>query len=241
MKPITFCAERPLSGGVVRKIPVDFDKFPHMVTQGGSGSGKSITCLLITAKISQICNSQVFILDYKNDTDTFKFLHKKDCRYWRFTDCFSGLDEYYNLLQAELAADDDISPRPIRWLWIDELASWILNNDKKTAEDIRSKVATILMLGRSRRFFCLTSVQRASAELFSQGSRDNYSVCLSMGNTTKEAALVLGFSRDEFIPVTEMGGGHMLLNGRQIPIQVPFIGSRGMARMKEDILQATIR
>lgn len=97
------------------------------------------------------------------------------------------------------------------------------------------------MMGRSRRFFCLTSVQRAQAELWNQGARDNYSCCLGLGNLSKEAASVLGFSRDEFLPVTEIGGGHLLLGGRQIPVQVPYIGPRGMARMKEDILRAMTR
>lgn len=62
-----------------------------------------------------------------------------------------------------------------------------------------------------------------------------------MGNLSKESASVLGFSRDEFIPVTEIGGGHLLLGGRQLPVQVPFIDPRGMARMKADILRAVTR
>lgn len=244
MKLITFCAERLPNGEAVRPIPIDFDKFPHLICQGGTGTGKSIASLLITAKISQLPDSQIFILDFKNDVETFKPFHgkdRKDCRYWRFRDCEAGLDEYYNLLQSELASDEGSGSRPVKWLWIDELGSWLLNSDKKTADSIRAKIATILMMGRSRRFFVLTSVQRAQAELFSQGSRDNYNICLSMGNASKEAASVLGFSRDEFLPVTEIGGGHLMVGGQQYPVQIPYIGPRGMARMKEDILKAVIR
>lgn len=242
MKSIVFCAERfPHGGTAQRPIPVDFDKYPHLITQGGTGTGKSIASLLVTAKISQLPGAEIYILDFKNDVDTFKFAHGKDCRYWRFQDCEAGLNEYYDLLQAELTSDDDSGPHKVRWLWIDELGSWLLNSEKKTAENIRAKIATILMMGRSRRFFCLTSVQRAQAELWNIGSRDNYSCCLGLGNLSKEAASVLGFSRDEFLPVTEIGGGHLLLGGRQIPVQVPYIGSRGMARMKEDILLALTR
>lgn len=241
MRPITFCAERLPSGGAIRPIPVDFDKFPHLICQGGTGTGKSVASLLVTSKVSRLPGSQVFILDFKNDVETFKFCHGKKCRYWRFRDCEAGLEEYYDLLQSELASDEDNGPRPVRWLWVDELASWLQNSDRTTQKNIRSKLATILMLGRSRRFFCQTSVQRASAELFDQGSRDNYSVCLGMGNLTKESASVLGFSRDEFLPVTEIGGGHLILGGRQYPVQVPHIGPRGMAKMKADILKAVTR
>ncbi len=241
MKPIVFCAERLPSGGAAqRPIPVDFDKYPHLIVQGGTGTGKSIASLLATAHVSQLPGAEVFILDYKNDVDTFKFCHGKNCRYWRFQDCEAGLNEYYDLLQAELSSDDDCGPRRVRWLWTDELGSWLLNSDRKTSS-IRAKIATILMMGRSRRFLTLTSVQRAQAELWSQGARDNYSCCLGLGNLTKESASVLGFSRDEFLPVTEIGGGHLLLGGKQIPVQVPYIGPRGMARMKEDILRAVTR
>lgn len=241
MKPIIFCAERlPEKGAAQRPIPIDFDKYPHLAIQGGTGTGKSIASLLATAKISQIPGTEIFILDYKNDVDTFKFCHGKDCRYWRFQDCEEGLNEFYERLKNELASDDS-GPRKVRWLWIDELGSWLLNSDRKTAESIRAKIATILMMGRSRRFFILVSVQRASAELFAQGARDNFSCCLGLGNLTKESASVLGFTREEFLPVTEIGGGHLLLNGRQIPVQVPYIGPRGMARMKADILRALTR
>lgn len=148
MKPITFCAERLPNGEAVRPILIDFDKFPHLICQGGTGTGKSVASLLTTAKISQLPGSQVFILDFKNDVDTFKFCH---------------------------------------------------------------------------------------------GSRDNYSVCLGMGNLTKGSASVLGFFRDEFLPITEIGGGHLIMGGRQYPVQIPYIGPRGMARMKEDILKALMR
>lgn len=152
MKDIIFCAERSPSGGTSRPIPVNFDKYPNIVVQGGTGAGKSLASLLITAYISQIPNAEVFILDFKNDVDTFKFCHGENCRYWRFQECAAGLNEYYELLQTELASDDD-SSRKVRWLWIDELGSWLLNSEKKTAESIRAQISTILMMGRSRRFF----------------------------------------------------------------------------------------
>ena len=73
MKEITFCAERLPNGEAIRPIPIDFDKSPHLICQGGTGTGKSVASLLTTAKISRLPGSQVFILDFKNDVDTFKF------------------------------------------------------------------------------------------------------------------------------------------------------------------------
>ncbi len=249
MKPIVFCAERLPSGGAAqRPIPISLEKSPMAIVVGGSGAGKSVTSMLITTKIAlHNPNSRVWILDYKGDSDTFGFLGGvtgvtgvTDCRYWQYADCMRGLEDYYAMFQERLSHD----PGPnagLNLLWVDEWASFVLNLPKKEAETAKSMLSTILMMGRSKRCQVLTSVQRASAELFSQGARDNYSVCLAMGNISKESASTLGFSRDEFLPVTEIGGGHLLLGGKQIPVQVPYIGPRGMARMKEDILRAVTR
>ena len=244
MRPMVFCAERLPSGGAAqRPIPINLDKSPMAIVVGGSGSGKSVSSMLITAKIAlHNPNSRVWILDYKGDSDTFGFLDGVTyCRYWQYADCMKGLEDYYVMFQERLSHD----PGPnagLNLLWADEWASFVLNLPKKEAEAAKSMLSTILMMGRSKSCQVLTSVQRASAELFSQGARDNYSVCLSMGNISKESAATLGFSRDEFLPITEFGGGHLLLNGTdQRPIQVPYIGPRGMARMKEDILRAVTR
>lgn len=247
MKAITFCAERPPNRGAAqRPIPIDFDKKCHILVIGASGAGKSVASMLITAKVSlHIKNSKIWILDFKGDSETFGFLNNlnsvTDCRYWQYTDCVKGLEDYYTTFQERLSHD----PGPgagLNLLWADEWASLILNMPKKEAEAAKSMLSTILMMGRSKRCQVLTSVQRASAELFSQGARDNYGVCLALGNISKESASMLGFDREAFNPVQSIGGGHLLLNGsNQRPVQIPYIGPRGMARMKADILKAVTR
>lgn len=248
MKPVAFLWERhPLPGGATRPIEIDFSRYCHILTVGGSGSGKSMASLLLTAKVSlHNPSSKVWILDYKGDSDTFGFLNNgvdnsvSECRYWQYSDCMKGLEDYYSMFQKRLSNDPD-QDKGFRLLWCDEWASFILNLPKKEAEAAKSMLSTVLMMGRSKRCQVLMSTQKAMMEIFSSGSRDNFSVCLAMGNISKESAAMLGFSRDEFLPVTEIGGGHLLLGGRQLPVQVPFIGPRGMARMKEDILRAVTR
>lgn len=240
MKPLTFLADRLPSRGGTRPIAIDLDRSCHVLIIGGSGSGKSVASMLLTAKIGlHIRDSKVWILDFKGD-DNFRFLlNAAGARYYRYTDCMEGLEDYYAMFQARLSGETD---RRICFLWVDEWASMILNLQKKDAENAKSMLSTILMMGRSMGCQVLTSVQRASAELFSQGARDNYGVCLALGNISRESAAMLGFDRDTFLPVTSIGGGHLLLNGtEQKPVQVPIIGSRGLAQMKVDVLRAVIR
>lgn len=243
MKPITFCAERLPSGGAARPIQIDLDKTCHALIVGGSGSGKSVASMLFTAKIARHNpKSRVWVLDYKGDSETFYFLDGvADCHYWQYANCMAGLEDYYSMFQERLAHDPG-SGAGLNLLWTDEWGSFVLNLPKKDAEAAKSMLSTVLMMGRSKRCQVLTSVQRPQAELFAQGARDNYGICLALGNVSKESAAMLGFDREEFCPVTSIGGGHLLLNGtNQRPIQVPYIGPRGMERMKADILKAVTR
>jgi DNA segregation ATPase FtsK/SpoIIIE-like protein len=106
-------------------------------------------------------------------------------------------------------------------LWTDELGAFILSLPKKEQEQVKSMLSTILMMGRSMNCFVVTSVQRASAELFSFGARDNYGLSISMGNISKESASMLGFDREKFLPAIKPGEGHLLLNGtEQLPVRV---------------------
>lgn len=240
MKTLIFVAERFPLGGTNRPISINLAHYCHILVVGGSGSGKTIACALITAKVGlHISNSKVWVLDFKGD-DTFSFLRGVDgARYYQYTDCMKGLEEFYSMFQERLSGSTD---RSFCLLWVDEYASMILNLSKKEAETAKAMLSTILMMGRSMGCQVLTSVQRASAELFAQGARDNYGISLALGNISKESAAMLGFDNNSFFPITYIGGGHLLLNGtRQTPVQIPLIGSRGMAHIQKDILRAVTR
>ena len=240
---ITFCAERLPSGGAIRPIPVDLDRYPHALVVGATNSGKSIASLLIAAKVSlHFPTSKLWILDFKGDSDSFGFLEGiPGCRYWKYLECMEGLEDYFVMFQERLSHDPG-SGAGLNLLWFDEYPSFILNLSRKDADAAKAMNSTLLMMGRSKRCMLLTTAQKAMAEIYSQGARDNYNLCLAMGNVSKESASMLGFDREAFCPVTEIGGGHLLL-GRtnQRPIQIPYIGPRGMAKMKADILRAVTR
>ena len=242
-KSIVFVAERfPLGGPLPRPIPIDFAKSPHALIVGPTGSGKSVASMLLTAKIgTHFKGSKVWILDYKGD-DSFTFLRGvPQARYFQYKDCFRGLQEYFTIFQERLSGTPD---RAFRLLWCDEWQSLILNLPKKEAEEAKAMLSTVLTMGRSMGCQVLTSTQQASASLFAQGSgtREQYSVILALGNIGRESASMLGLERETVLPCTAIGSGHLLLNGaEQKPVQVPLIGPRGMARMKEDILRAVTR
>lgn len=237
MKPFPYLLERlPQSGGPARRINIDLQRTCHALIIGASGQGKTMAAALLTAKIAiYISPAKAWILDFKGD-EFFDYLHGIDgIRYFSYKDCVDGLKDFYAMFEKRLSGDSDKS---YRLLWIDELSAMILSLPKKEADNVKAMLASVLMMGRSLNCFVLTSVQRASAELFSQGSRDNYGINFALGNLSRESAFTLGFEQERMVPVTKIGGGHLILNGgTQIPVQTPIIDGNGLKRMKEAIQQ----
>lgn len=192
---------------------------PHMLIIGNTGSGKTYAEELLLGRVSKyIPDAEVTVCDFK--ADDFRFL--RGCkRYYEFTDCQRGLDDFYTAFLARQQGNR--IDRSFRLLVFDEWASFLNFLDKKAAEEAKKKLATLLMLGRSFNVHVLICQQRADAEYFAK-ARDNISVVLAMGNVSKESALMFGFPRDEMEPASGVGSGYMLTNGTDLTrIQVPLV------------------
>lgn len=236
MKPFPYLLERlPQSGGPARRINIDLQRTCHALIIGASGQGKTMAAALLIAKVRlYFPEASGWILDYKGD-DFFQYLHVEGVNYYSYKNCMDGLESFYSILQERLSGNRD---RQLRFLWIDEWSSFLLSLPKKEAEVAKSMLTDMLQIGRSMGIFVQVSLQRAQADLFTQGSRDNFGICLAMGNLSRESAFTLGFEQESMVPIRKIGGGHLILNGgTQIPVQTPFIDGNGLKRMKEAIQQ----
>lgn len=208
--------------GVKNPVPIDFAKTPHALFIGSSGTGKSYALRLMIGKIAlHEAGSRVWLCDFKGDDD-FAFLN--GCaRYYQYAEVGNGLDEFYRVFEARQSGEDK-SRTPMFFVF-DEYAAYINFLDKKPAEEVKRKLSILLMMGRSFRCHCIFAVQRGDAEIFAK-ARDNFSLIIAMGNISKESALMFGFDREQMIPVTSIGGGHILFNGTEMTaIQVPAVES----------------
>ncbi|WP_306569137.1 type IV secretory system conjugative DNA transfer family protein [Faecalispora jeddahensis] len=209
-----------LRAGVRYPVVWDYEHFPHLLVVGSTGSGKTYAVKLIIGRISKFLpGASVTVADFK--ADDFTFL--RGCsRYYEFTDCKQGLDDFYNSFLARQQGNN--LDRSFSMLVFDEWASFLLNHlDKREAEEAKRKLSTLLMLGRSFNCHILVSQQRADAQYFST-ARDNFNTIIALGNISKESAAMFGFNRDSMQPVRQLGGGYMLTNGTDLQeIQVPSI------------------
>jgi len=197
----------------------NYTRQAHALVFGNTGSGKTHLCKLTLARIGlSIPNASVVLCDFK--ADDFKFL-KGTPSYYAFTECTVGLERFYSEFQSRQSGDD--TSRSFKLLFFDEWASYLNMLDKKAAEEAKSKLTTLLMLGRSFNFHILISQQRADAEYFSK-ARDNFGIVVALGNISKESAAMFNFDREQMAPVAGIGQGYMVVNGFQMnSIQVPAV------------------
>lgn len=221
--------------GIEEYVYWNYERLPHTLVVGATGSGKTYATKLFLGRISKhIPDSQITVCDYK--AEDYKFL--QNCtRYKQFNDCQQGLNDFYQSFQMRQEGKD--LSRNFRLLMFDEWASFLNMLDKKEAEDAKRKLGTLLMLGRS--YSCHISIiqQRGDAQYFST-ARDNFSTIISLGNISKEGAAMFGFDQEQMPPVHKQGAGFILTNGTDLQmIQVPKITN--MQKLERCIIDAVSR
>lgn len=215
-------------------IYVDLDKVGHTAIVGATNSGKTTETLYMLYQLLKLpCPVTLFTGDFKKSGD-YKGITNNFAEYMEIV---LLIDKFYKEFEETPEGSTEI-----KILLIDEFASlsiMLSQFDKKKADDIKNKIGTILMLGRSRHCFLWCVQQRLSAQFFlsGTGALDNFSVCIGLGNLSVESRKTLfagehfqdvDFERN-FHPTT--GEGICLIDGQLLTaIRVPYV--RDKERMK---------
>ena len=154
----------------------------HYIVVGGSGSGKSTAVLYWLYKARHF-KTKLYIADFKASNE-FKGITPN---FAQFEDCYDLIKSFYQDFQDTPEGGDG----SIKILLIDEIAGLLAHfgmtkETKAKADEIRTILSSVLMLGRSRNCFIWLSMQRYSANIFpsSSGSADNFHVCIGFGRLT---------------------------------------------------------
>ncbi len=185
---------------LMRSLSWNFDKQPHMLIAGGTGSGKSYFILaLIEALIK--AGAVLNICDPKNAdlADLEKVLphvyHTKE-------DIVACVEEFH---QEMLDRMEDIKALPNyqtgknyayyglapHFLVFDEYVAFsnMIDKDRALREPFNNKLVQILMLGRQAGYFVILACQRPDAKYLGDGMRDQFNFRVALGRMSE-----LGYS-----------------------------------------------
>lgn len=188
---------------------------PNLLCVGKTNSGKSyVLATVLGIYARHIPNVSITICDYKKSSfsqfdDTPNF-----CGY---NDVPDGIRAFYREFKARLEANDEERNNQIRVLVIDEYGALVAVQNKKHGAEIKMMVGNMLFMGRSLGIRVLIGVQRADAEHFLAGARDQFRAILAMGNLSKEQKQML-FSDDKekMTDINDIGEGYLHIDGQDI-------------------------
>lgn len=222
----------------IGKIRVDVIQDIHTVLCGQSGSGKSIYLLyLIYQLMSLDVPLELFICDPKNSGD-FTGIVPPD----HFA---TGMEESANMIHAyyDLFLQTPENNDTLRLLLIDEYAGLITSlpdiignkGGKAETEKIKSEMASIYMLSRSKRVGLWVVFQRPSASYFtaSSGALDNAMIKIVLGKISTQTHIALfpneQLENEEFAKTFRAGkgSGFVWIEGRPLKaLKVPYISDK---------------
>lgn len=227
--------ERAHRMGMEQWISIDYEKSPHVMWSGRTGSGKTVAAKLLLARTillapPELQPVEVTVIDPKEDIG-FSFLDGLP-RFYSGDVSPQGFNDFFDAyIRRKTGKDPTLN---LKVLFVDEFASLVqLIEDKKEREAAQRKLALLLMLSRSPHFSVHLATQQPSAQNFGaagSASREQFGAVCLLGDSGSETQAMLfdGDSRERMKAFGHVGGrgvGWLSLNGGIAqPVRVPMVG-----------------
>jgi len=170
--------------GIQSPIYWDSSAANGLLISGQTGGGKSIFISYILSQILS-AGADVRIFDFKAGGEYSGILPSE--YYAEYLDCNDLLESVY---QEFLSLIEQKKNRQCEcYIVIDEFSAWSLSFDNKAQKTFLAKVNHIAILGRSRGYRLIISMQQANSQVIDTSIREQLPVRVSMARSiTKESA-----------------------------------------------------
>jgi hypothetical protein len=222
--------------GILRYVIWDYGKFPHLLVLGNTGSGKTYFIRLLLGRVSLIPDSRIWLCDYKGQD--FRGFAVEGMRCWGYKNVLNGFSAFCAEFERRLQEPQEVFS--VGFLLIDEYVSWIASMEKKEAEEIKKKMASLLFMARALNLHVILGCQRAMAESFPYGSRDCLNVVF-LGSPSRESIHSFCAAEESAaIKPCGQGSGYVLFDGKP-PKEITVPTIRNVENLNNIIKSALTR
>lgn len=187
----------------------NFEKYPHMLLAGDTGSGKSY---FIFSILSGLLKSGVEVLladpkrtDLSGLSETTAF---KGRVFAQTEDILAAFTQFYDDMMARADEYSEITKQNdemgnyrsyglnARFFVFDEFAAFVNGLGFREAETVKTQLGQITMLGRQLGYFVIIALQRPDADAIGSAARDQFQMRVSLGKM-KSSGLAMVFPDDD--------------------------------------------
>lgn len=217
------------NGGSIRLMSCmtwKYEKYPHGLIAGGTGSGKTYFMLiLLNALIA--AGYDVRVLDPKKaDLSGFKGVlpfvgsepeEIKDGIAAFIGDMFLRNEEMKRLPNYAIGKNyRELGLKP-KFLLFDEYVAFLEMLPKKELEEVLGSLKQIAFLGRQSGFFLILGCQRADAKYMADGMRDQFHLKVALGqNSDSGYKMLFGSDSDKTYQTMKPGTGYATVGDGQV-------------------------
>lgn len=204
---------------LMKNIWWEYDKLPHMLITGGTGSGKTVFIDTLILALVQT-DAVLYILDPKN-ADLADLAEVMDNVYRTKEDMLECVDCFYEdmmLRSEEMKKMDGYKTGenyaylglPAHFLIFDEYVAFVEMLGVREREELLSKLKKIVMLGRQAGFFLILACQRPDAKYLGDGIRDQFNFRVALGRVSELGySMIFGETNKDFFLKQIKGRGYV--------------------------------
>lgn len=174
----------------MKNIWWEYDKLPHMLIAGGTGSGKTYFILTIIEQLLK-AKAKLYILDPKN-ADLADLGTVLPDVYYQKEEMIQCIESFYQRMaersesmkvQSEYRTGENYAYLGLQpeFLIFDEYVAFMEMLNPKESMAVLSKLKQIVMLGRQSGFFLVLACQRPDAKYLGDGIRDQFNFRVALG------------------------------------------------------------
>lgn len=200
-------------------IAWEYDKLPHMLVSGETGSGKTVFLLTVIEGLLR-AGAELVIADPKKAdlSDLDQILPAVWCEKEDIMECIrlfcDDMEVRYDEMKRQPGrrmgmnyADLGMEPH---FLIFDEYVAFMEMLVKKEWEEITSLMKQIIMKGRQAGYFIILACQRPDAKYLGDGIRDQFGFRVALGKTTASGyTMMFGSTDKEYIEKDIKGRGYV--------------------------------